>query len=203
MYVGREVPADAGSHVGDGWFERSGMVGTAEASNSYLFQRRVVLQLKIRQVAESRCTICKALFPPPAGRPPCVHDGARLEHSIIDAILDVRCYAENDEMNEAGCRALSALAANALIGKTIAEAARMKEEELIDGTLLRTFCFIGGQGRPWLIEDAVRAAIYDWSQKATGRADRLPPEAVPKPPYRPPLWRRALRFIPFFRGLGV
>lgn len=198
MKVWREAPRDVRSHVGDGWFERSGMVGTADERNRYLFHRRVVLQLKIGQVPEGRCSICKRPFPPPPGHAVCGHEDARLEYEVSDVIIDVRCYTENDETGERSCLALSVIAANALIGKTIPQAVAMTDDDFLSGVDIPWQR--GCNGRPLLYPDAVRAALLDWSLKATGRKERLPfvlpPPAMPDASILTPFGR-------FLRALGL
>lgn len=159
MHVWKEAPTDARPHVGDGWFERSGTVGTADERNDYLFVRRVALQLKIAQDFSNGRTLEK--------------DG------IKDIIVDVRCYTENDETGVLSWQTLSVLAANALIGKTIAEASRLRDDDFGAGTAVPWRA--GYNGKPYLYADAVRAALVDWSMKATGRPERLPEFALPPP----------------------
>lgn len=153
-------PSDVRSHVGDGWFDcHASSVGTADERNSYLFVRRVALQLTLVQE-----------WP----------NGNGYDGPVVDRIVDVRCFTENDETDHAGCRTLSALAANALVGKTIAQAAAMRDNDFVDGSLVPWFP--GCNGQPYLFAEAVRAALLDWSLKASGRRDRLPYDLSTPPP---------------------
>ncbi len=179
MKLALAAPTDVRSHVGDGWFDRhDASVGTADERNSYLFRRRVALQLKIAQE-----------WP----------NGDGYSGPTIDRIIDVRCYTANDETGELGCRSLSALAANALVGKTAVQAAAMRDEAFVAAE--KVPWQPGCNGLPFLFADAVRAALLDWATKANGRRDRLPYEQAPAA--MPPDPSVLTPFGRFLRALGL
>lgn len=179
------------------WDEKSLDVGTGKEANSYLFTRRVHLQLEIESSALcDRCGYGDKHEPPPKkyGRK-CDNCGAALTSAdALDTIADVRCWLENEDLGLGPNRTISEedlalLVVERLKGKTLAEAAATS--------------FKDTPGQPTLIEEAVRAALRDWAEKFHERALRLP-QFPPEPsPYRPSLLRRILYLVPFLRGLGV
>ncbi|HSD12596.1 MAG TPA: hypothetical protein VLC10_03490 [Patescibacteria group bacterium] len=186
----------AAPHNAKRWWDPADLtVGTGEASNSYLFQRRVRIQLEI--ASRAKCPSCGAdgLEPPlrTYGRR-CDRCDSRLgERDAVDTIADVRCWLENEDLSLARGgldleQALSIEVVGRLKGGTLSDAAAAT--------------FDDSEGQPTLIEDAVRAALRDWAAKFGGRDARLPPLPEPET-YRPPLAVRILRRIPFFRGIGL
>lgn len=185
----------AAPHNAKRWWDPTDLtVGTGEASNSYLFQRRVRIQIEI--VSRARCPGCGA-----DGREPplrtygrrCDRCGSRLcERDAVDAIADVRCWLENEDLSLVPGgdfeKLLSLDVVERLKGKSLADAAAAD--------------FGDSEGQPTLVEDAVREALRDWARKFGGREARLP--RLPGPERdRPPFAIRLLRRIPLLRGLGI
>jgi hypothetical protein len=176
MAIWREAPTDVRPHTGAGWLERSGAVGTADERNSYLFQRRVALQLRIEQLQDAKCPYCTIAPITTSDGRHCYRCGSKVTFVPKDVIADARCYLENDETDAAGSKLLAISAANLLIGKTLADAARLGDDAF---AVADAKWFDGCNGRPFLIADAVRAAVLDWADKATGRRERVPYDLTP------------------------
>ena len=180
------------------WDPADTTVGTGEAINSYLFNRRVRIQLEIE--SRSKCPECGAGGHEPPLRTygrRCDLCGSGLgERDATDTIVDVRCWLENEDLSilPGGAdreQELSREVAAKLKGATLAAAAAAT--------------FGDADSKPTLVENAVRAALRDWARKFGGRESRLPP-MPDDAPYRAPLAVRAIRRIPligpFLRGIG-